>query len=59
MTTVHDLQIVEDAPVEEHDFSVDFIATPTRMVKLGVYAAGRGESSGRISRRKDWMKYPF
>jgi len=33
MTTVHDLQIVEDAPVEEHDFSVDLIATPTRMMR--------------------------
>jgi 5-formyltetrahydrofolate cyclo-ligase len=32
MTTVHDLQIVEDAPTEEHGFTVDFIATPTRLL---------------------------
>lgn len=32
MTTVHDLQIVEDAPIEEHDFTVDSIATPTRLL---------------------------
>ena len=32
MTTVHDLQIVKDAPREEHDFTIDFIATPTRML---------------------------
>lgn len=33
MTTVHELQFVEDAPIEEHDFSVDLIATPMRLVK--------------------------
>jgi len=33
VTTVHDLQIVEDAPMEEHDFSVDLIATPTRLMR--------------------------
>ncbi len=32
MTTVHDLQIVEEAPWKEHDFTVDFIATPTRLL---------------------------
>lgn len=33
MTTVHDLQIVEEAPREEHDFTVDFIATPTGLLR--------------------------
>ena len=33
LTTVHDLQIVEEAPMEEHDFSLDLIATPTRLIK--------------------------
>ncbi|MCW4035965.1 MAG: 5-formyltetrahydrofolate cyclo-ligase, partial [Candidatus Bathyarchaeota archaeon] len=33
MTTVHELQVVEDAPTEEHDFTVDLIATPRRLVK--------------------------
>lgn len=33
MTTVHDLQMVAEAPMEEHDFSVDLIATPTRLMR--------------------------
>lgn len=33
MTTVHELQIVEDAPMEDHDFSVDLISTPKRLLK--------------------------
>ncbi|MFQ6053166.1 MAG: 5-formyltetrahydrofolate cyclo-ligase [Candidatus Bathyarchaeia archaeon] len=33
MTTVHDLQVLEDAPAEEHDFSIDVIATPTRLTR--------------------------
>ena len=33
VTTVHELQLVEDGPVEEHDFSVDLIATPKRLIK--------------------------
>ncbi|MBS7628169.1 5-formyltetrahydrofolate cyclo-ligase [Candidatus Bathyarchaeota archaeon] len=32
-TSVHELQIVEDVPVEEHDFSVDYIATPERTIR--------------------------
>lgn len=32
-TTVHDLQIVEEAPHEEHDFALDYIATPTRLIE--------------------------
>lgn len=32
-TTVHDLQIVERVPLEEHDFTVDYIATPTKLMK--------------------------
>lgn len=30
-TTVHDLQIVDSVPREEHDLTVDLIATPTRV----------------------------
>jgi 5-formyltetrahydrofolate cyclo-ligase len=33
LTTVHDLQIVDDVPWEEHDFTVDSIATPTRLLE--------------------------
>jgi 5-formyltetrahydrofolate cyclo-ligase len=32
-TTVHELQIVDEAPKEEHDFTVDLIATPERFLK--------------------------
>lgn len=33
MTTIHELQIVEDAPMEDHDFSVDLISTPKRIIE--------------------------
>lgn len=33
VTSVHELQIVEDAPREEHDFTVDQVATPKRLLK--------------------------
>jgi 5-formyltetrahydrofolate cyclo-ligase len=32
-TSIHDLQIVEEAPREEYDFTVDLIATPKRLIK--------------------------
>jgi 5-formyltetrahydrofolate cyclo-ligase len=32
VTTVHDLQIVEEVPAEEHDLTVDAIVTPTRVI---------------------------
>ena len=32
-TSVHDLQIIEKAPLDEHDFTVDYITTPTRTLK--------------------------
>ncbi len=31
-TTIHELQIIEDAPVSEHDFTVDIITTPERKI---------------------------
>ncbi len=30
ITTVHDLQIVESIPLEDHDISVDYVVTPTQ-----------------------------
>jgi 5-formyltetrahydrofolate cyclo-ligase len=33
ITTVHDSQIVAFVPMEEHDISVDYIVTPTRILK--------------------------
>ena len=32
-TTVHDLQIVDDAPMEPHDLIVDAVITPTRVIR--------------------------
>lgn len=29
LTSVHELQIVDSAPIDEHDFTVDIISTPT------------------------------
>ena len=34
VTTVHDLQIVESVPFEEHDLTVDIIATPRRIYEI-------------------------
>lgn len=33
-TTVHDLQIIDDAPKEKHDFIVDAIFTPTQAIRV-------------------------
>ncbi|RLG18328.1 hypothetical protein DRN63_01625 [Nanoarchaeota archaeon] len=33
ITTVHDLQLVEGIPHEEHDEKVDIIVTPTKVLK--------------------------
>jgi len=32
ITTVHDSQIVESVPLEDHDIAVDYIVTPTRVL---------------------------
>ncbi len=32
-TSVHELQLVDDAPLEMHDFTVDYIATPVRIIR--------------------------
>ncbi len=32
LTTVHDLQIVDEVPAEEHDLSVNMIVTPTKVI---------------------------
>jgi len=34
VTTVHDVQVVDEVPMEEHDFSVDVIVTPTRTIRV-------------------------
>jgi len=33
-TTVHDLQIIDDAPKEPHDLIVDAVITPTRIIRV-------------------------
>lgn len=42
VTTVHDVQIVEEAPREDHDFSVDAIVTPTRVIRTEGRSQPRG-----------------
>lgn len=32
-TTVHEVQITDDVPMEEHDLTVDYIATPKRIIE--------------------------
>jgi 5-formyltetrahydrofolate cyclo-ligase len=34
VTTVHDLQVVNDVPFDRHDESVDVIVTPTRTIRV-------------------------
>jgi len=54
VTTVHDIQIVDKVPMEIHDYSVDYIATPTRLIKSagskarpsGVYWEILGDKAG-------------
>lgn len=41
-TTVHDIQVVEGIPREEHDFSIDTIITPTRIIKIEKHSQPRG-----------------
>lgn len=32
-TTVHEVQIIRDVPIEEHDVPIDYIVTPKRVIK--------------------------
>ena len=34
ITTVHDMQVIDGVPTEDHDFSVDVIVTPTRTIRV-------------------------
>jgi 5-formyltetrahydrofolate cyclo-ligase len=34
-TTIHELQIIKEAPTSEHDFTVDIISTPERKIYTG------------------------
>jgi len=34
VTTIHDVQIVDEIPLEPHDLTVDYYATPSRLVKI-------------------------
>jgi len=34
ITLVHEIQVVEKVPREEHDFQVDYIITPERIIKI-------------------------
>ncbi|MEM4527721.1 MAG: 5-formyltetrahydrofolate cyclo-ligase [Desulfurococcaceae archaeon] len=34
VTTIHDLQVINSIPLEIHDLSVDYYATPTKLVKI-------------------------
>ncbi len=47
-TLVHDLQVVEEVPREEHDQKVDLIVTPSRVIFVGSHppyvASSRGEN---------------
>ncbi|MBE0427849.1 MAG: hypothetical protein IBX72_14545 [Nitrospirae bacterium] len=34
VTTLHDLQIIEDVPHQEFDTRIDYIVTPTKIIKF-------------------------
>lgn len=53
VTTVHQLQVLnEDLPEDEHDFHVDFIVTPDKVISCGSPKRPVGLSSRRLSRDK-------
>ena len=33
-TSIHDLQLIDEAPIEEHDLTVDLISTPRRIIRI-------------------------
>ncbi len=52
-TTVHDVQIIEEAPKEEHDFVVDAVITPSKVVKMErKYPQPRGVIWDKITKQK-------
>ena len=54
ITTVHDDQIVDipDALVQEHDISVDYIVTPTQVIKCPKRAKPTGIFWSKLTREK-------
>lgn len=49
ITTVHDIQIVDSIPIEEHDVPVDLIATPTKILETRCpYAKPSGIFWGKV-----------
>jgi len=53
VTTVHPLQIVSHLPFEEHDFTVDLIATPEEVIRCsGPKKRPRGILWERLSEEK-------
>jgi len=43
VTTIHDVQLVDGIPMEEHDVPADYVATPRRLIRApGVYRKPRG-----------------
>ncbi|MGB9827180.1 5-formyltetrahydrofolate cyclo-ligase [Thermosphaera chiliense] len=34
LTTIHDLQIVDEVPLEPHDYTVDYVATPAKLIRI-------------------------
>ncbi len=51
-TTIHDLQLVEEAPKEEYDLIVDGIVTPSRVIRIdGVSPKPRGIMWEKLAKR--------
>lgn len=50
VTTVHELQVIdEEFPRQGHDFTVDFIATPERVIECGAAHRPRGVEWGSVT----------
>jgi len=53
ITTVHDIQIVDDIPMTEHDMPIDIIVTPTKIIRTNTkYKRPKGIFWKYISKEK-------
>jgi len=58
-TTVHDVQEVDDVPIEPFDVPVDIIVTPTRVIRTGSRLAKPTGIIWELLDSGDWRRCPY